>query len=131
LSANDNRFLSEVYARLVCEVLAGNGIEALYPSGSVPTPAVSTPSATGNSAARLMITASHNPLGLMATNLRPSMPARLHRKSARRFEARIDASPVRSGSDVQDYDPIPAHVAVIKKMVDLKAIKRAKLRNRH
>src|SRR5439155_26983884 len=37
----DNRFLSEVYARHVAEVLAGNGIEALLPPVAVPTPAVS------------------------------------------------------------------------------------------
>ena len=37
----DNRFLSEVYARLVCEVFAGNGIEVLYPPEAVPTPAIS------------------------------------------------------------------------------------------
>src|SRR5260221_7001391 len=35
----DNRFFSEVYAKLVCEVLAGNGIEAFYPPEAVPTPA--------------------------------------------------------------------------------------------
>ena len=36
----DGRFLSEVYAKLVCEVLAANGIHALYAPEMVPVPAV-------------------------------------------------------------------------------------------
>ncbi len=57
----DNRFLSEVYARLVGEVLAGNGIEALYPPVAVPTPAVSYAVRHRKLCGAVMITASHNP----------------------------------------------------------------------
>jgi phosphomannomutase len=57
----DNRFLSETYAKLVCEVLAANGIKALYPPLAVPTPAVTFAVRDRKLCGAVMITASHNP----------------------------------------------------------------------
>ena len=57
----DNRFFSEVYARLVCEVLAGNGIPAIYSTVAAPTPAVAFAVRDRQLRGAVMITASHNP----------------------------------------------------------------------
>src|SRR5438128_873068 len=57
----DNRFLSETFAKLVCEVLAANGFKALYAPESVPTPAVSYAIKDRKLCGGVMITASHNP----------------------------------------------------------------------
>jgi len=124
----DNRFLSEVYARLVCEVFAGNGIEALLPPEAVPTPAISYAVRDRQLCGAVMITASHNPPQFNGYKLKAEFAGPATPEMCAAIEARIDASPVKTGSDIQSYDPRPAHVAVVKKMVDLKAIKRAKLR---
>ena len=124
----DNRFLSEVFARLVCEVLAGNGIEALYPPEAVPTPAVSYAVRDRQLCGAVMITASHNPPQFNGYKLKADFAGPATPEMCSEIEARVGVSPVRLADKVQPYDPRPAHVAVIKKMVDLKAIKRAKLR---
>jgi phosphomannomutase len=124
----DNRFLSEIYARLVCEVLAGNGIEALYPPVAVPTPAVSYAVRDRRLCGAVMITASHNPPQFNGYKLKAEYAGPATPEMCSAVEALVDASPVRRGDKIQTYDPRPAHVAVVRKMVDLKAIRRAKLR---
>ena len=124
----DNRFFSEVYARLVCEVLTGNGIEAFYPPEAVPTPAISYAVRDRQLCGAVMITASHNPPQFNGYKLKAEFAGPATPETCAEIEARIDASPVKIGSDVQTYDPRPAHIAAIKPMVDLRAIKRAKLR---
>src|SRR5438093_8673448 len=57
----DNRFLSETYGKLVCEVLAANGFSVLYPPVSAPTPAMSYAVRDRSLCGGVMITASHNP----------------------------------------------------------------------
>ena len=57
----DQRFLSETYAKRVCEVLAANGIQALYSPEATPTPAVSYAVRERRLCGAVMITASHNP----------------------------------------------------------------------
>ena len=124
----DNRFLSEVYARLVGEVFAGNGIEVLYPPEAVPTPAISYAVRNRQLGGAVMITASHNPPQFNGYKLKADFAGPATPEICAATEALVDASPVKLGTDIQTYDPRPAHVAVVKKMVDLKAIKRAKLR---
>lgn len=57
----DNRFMSEVYAEWISEVLAGNKIKAKITSTSVPSPLVSYITKVDNYDFGVMITASHNP----------------------------------------------------------------------
>ncbi|MCG3150372.1 MAG: Phosphoglucomutase [Verrucomicrobiae bacterium] len=124
----DNRFFSEVYAKLVCEVLTGNGIEALYPPEAVPTPAISYAVRDQQLCGAVMITASHNPPQFNGYKLKADFAGPATPEICAAIEARIDGSSVKTGTSIKEYDPRPAHVAVVKKMVDLKTIKRAKLR---
>ncbi len=124
----DNRFLSEVYARLVGEVLAGNGIEALYPPVAVPTPAVSYAVRHRKLCGAVMITASHNPPQFNGYKLKAEFAGPATPEICAQVEARVDANPVQRREGIEPYDPRPAHVAVLKRMVDLPAIRRARLR---
>ena len=127
----DNRFFSEVYARLVCEVLAANGFETMYAPEAVPTPAISFAVRDQKLCGAVMITASHNPPAFNGYKIKADFAGSATPEICAAIEARVDASPVKSvkfEDAVEIYDPRLAHVAFIKKMVDLKAIKRAKLR---
>lgn len=57
----DNRFLSDLFARRMAEVLAGNGIVCLLYESPVPTPMVMCAVRDEGCAYGVMITASHNP----------------------------------------------------------------------
>ncbi|NCB48010.1 MAG: hypothetical protein EOM55_00025 [Clostridia bacterium] len=57
----DNRFLSEIFAKWICEVLCANGILAKLTKTSVPSPLVSFSNKLLNNDLSVMITASHNP----------------------------------------------------------------------
>ena len=127
----DTRFFSEVYARLVCEVLTANGIETLYAPEAVPTPAISFAVRDQKLCGAVMITASHNPPEFNGYKIKAEFAGSATPEICTAIESRLDATPVKSvkfDGAVEIYDPRLAHVAFIKKMVDLKAIKRAKLR---
>lgn len=57
----DKRFLSEFFARTVCEVLAGNGINAFLTDGPTPTPVIAYAVLDKKAVGAVNITASHNP----------------------------------------------------------------------
>ena len=127
----DTRFLSETYARLVCEVMAANGIATLCAPTAVPTPAIAYAVRDRQLCGAVMITASHNPPQFNGYKLKAEFAGSATPAICAAIEARLDATPVRSGPftpAVQLYDPRPAHIAALKKMVDLKAIHRARLR---
>ncbi len=132
----DNRFLSETYARLVCEVLAGNGIKAFYPPESVPTPAISYAVRDRKLCGAVMITASHNPPSFNGYKLKAEFAGPADPEVCREIEQRVDQSALRAArfddavrdGRIEIYDPRPAHIAAIRKFVDLKKIRGANLR---
>jgi phosphomannomutase len=132
----DNRFLSEVYAKLVCEVLAANGIKAFYPPVAPPTPAVSYAVRDRKLCGAVMITASHNPPQFNGYKVKAEFAGPADPEICSQIEKRIDQSPVRSVSfddavhtgAIEIYDPRPAHIAAVKKIVDLKKIRNARLK---
>src|SRR5439155_10082137 len=132
----DNRFLSEVYAKLTCEVLAANGIKALYPDEAVPTPSVTFAVRDRKLCGAVMITASHNPPQFNGYKLKAEFAGSAEPEACAQIEALIDQSPVRSvnfddavgSGSIELYDPRPAHIAAVKRIADLKAIRAAKFR---
>ncbi len=132
----DNRFFSEVYARLVCEVLAANGIKALYPPFAPPTPAVSFAVRDRRLCGAVMITASHNPPQFNGYKLKAHYAGSADPEVCREIEARVDQSPVRlrnfeqavQEGRIEIYDPCPAHIAAARKLVSVPLIRRARLR---
>ncbi len=132
----DNRFLSETYAKLVSEVLAANGLKALYPPVAAPTPAVTFAVRDRKLCGAVMITASHNPPQFNGYKIKAHYAGPADPETCGQVEARIDQSPVRSISfdegvkngSIEIYDPRAAHVAAVKQIVDLQRIRAAKLR---
>jgi alpha-D-glucose phosphate-specific phosphoglucomutase len=132
----DNRFLSETYAKLVCEVLAANGIKALYPPLAVPTPAVTFAVRDRKLCGAVMITASHNPPQFNGYKLKAHYAGPADPEICAQVEALVDRAPVRlvsfddgvKNGTIEVYDPREAHVAAVKKIIDLKKIRGAKLR---
>jgi len=131
----DNRFLSETYAKLVCEVLAANGIQSLYPPVASPTPAVTFAVRDRKLCGAVMITASHNPPQFNGYKLKAHYAGPADPDICRQVESRVDQSPVRSvnfdegvkDGSIEIYDPLPAHIAAARKIVDLKKIQSTKL----
>jgi alpha-D-glucose phosphate-specific phosphoglucomutase len=132
----DNRFLSEVYAKLVCEVLAANGLRVLVPPESAPTPAVSYAVRDRHLCGAVMITASHNPPSFNGYKIKAEFAGPADPEICAEIEKRIDQSPVRrvdfdeavKAGRIEVYDPRPAHVASVKPFVDLKKIRGAGLK---
>jgi len=132
----DNRFLSEVYAKLVCEVMAANGIKAFYPPVAPPTPAVSYAVRDRKLCGAVMITASHNPPQFNGYKIKADYAGPADPEICSQIEKRIDQSPVRSVSfdeavrdgTIELYDPRPAHVSALKKLADVNKIRSARLK---
>lgn len=131
----DNRFLSETFAEAVCEVLAANGITALYPPGAVPTPAVAHAVRERQLCGAVMISASHNPPQFNGYKLKAEYAGPADPEICQQIEALVDRNPVRQASfaaavaagQIELYDPRRAHLAAVKKFVDLGAVRRARL----
>jgi alpha-D-glucose phosphate-specific phosphoglucomutase len=132
----DNRFLSETFARIVCEVMAGNGIKALYPPTSVPTPAVSYAVRNRQLAGAVMITASHNPPTFNGYKLKAEFAGSAEPEMCAEIELLLDQPAVKSvpfdagiaAGMVEICDPRQAHVAAAKKIVNLPEIRNSRLR---
>jgi phosphomannomutase len=132
----DNRFLSEVYAKLVCEVLAGNGLKAIYTPHAAPTPSVAFAVRDRQLRGAVMITASHNPPEFNGYKLKADYAGPADPELCAAVERCLDQSPVKSvpfdagvkAGSIQIYDPRPAHVAAVKKIVNLRKIRAAPLR---
>src|SRR5207249_2170064 len=132
----DNRFLSEVYAKLTCEVLAANGIKALYPDEAVPTPSVTFAVRDRKLAGAVMITASHNPPQFNGYKLKAEYAGPADPELCTQIEKHVDQSPVRftrfddavQTGRIEIYNPRPKHIAAVKRIVDLKRIRKARLK---
>src|SRR6202162_4733701 len=132
----NNLFLPETYAKLVCEVLAANGIKAYYPPRGVPPPAVTFAVRDRALAGAVMITASHNPPQFNGYKLKAHYAGPADPEICAQVEARVDRSPIRmigfdegvKNGTIAIYDPRAAHIAAVKKIIDLKKIRGNQLR---
>jgi phosphomannomutase len=123
----DNRFQSETFARLTAEVLAGNGIATLLCPTAAPTPSVSHAVRDRQLCGAVMITASHNPPEFNGYKIKAHYAGSADPEICAAIEARVDRSPVRGPGQFEIYDPRPAHIAAVKRIVDLNLIRRSRL----
>jgi len=125
----DNRFQSETYARLVAEVLSGNGITVHLPAVAVPTPALAYAIRQQRLCGGVMITASHNPPLFNGYKVKAHYAGSADADISRAIEQLLDRSPVRSDDKrIRPCDPRPSYLDAIGRFVDLKAIRKARLR---
>ena len=132
----DGRFLSDYFARAVCEVLAGNGIRSLVSTTLVPTCAVSRYVVAKRLPAGIMITASHNPAlyngikvkeafgGSAGTETVASIEGHLGRTKVQR----LSFEEARRAKTITQADLVPPFLAGIRSFIDLAAIRRAPFR---
>ena len=139
----DTRFASELFAREVGQVLAANGVRVLIINAPAPTQVATYAILDKKTSGGLVITASHNPYyfsGLKykpeyAGSASPEVTARLEeeiqrvQRGGRVRQLRFDDA-VRDGR-IEVFDPQPAYVAQVNRLVNLGRIKGAGLRILH
>jgi phosphomannomutase len=139
----DTRFSSDLFAREVAQVLAANGVKVLIIDAPAPTQVATYAILDQKTSGGLVITASHNPYyfsGLKykpeyAGSASPEVTARLEeeivkvQRGGRVRQLRFDDA-LRDGR-IQVFDPQPAYVAQVNRLVNLGRIKAAGLRLLH
>ena len=85
----DTRLKSDVFAKSVAEVFAGNNIHVLLNNGPVPTPVVSHAVWSDSAAAGIVITASHNPSKYNGYKLKMSDGSSASSKIVQQLETHI------------------------------------------
>ncbi|HEV2952561.1 MAG TPA: phosphoglucomutase/phosphomannomutase family protein [Candidatus Dormibacteraeota bacterium] len=141
----DCRFASEVFAQLVAEVLAANGVPSLLFDRPTPTQVASWTVIDQHATGAAVITASHNPWLFNGVKYKPETGSSAPTEVIAALEDRINdiaiAGPAAvkrispgTYSDhplIRAYDPKPAYYEQVAKMLDLPALRGAGLKILH
>lgn len=133
----DRRFLSEKFAEVVAEVLTGNGFLVHLTNSATPTPVISYSVVARGAVGAVNITASHNPPGDNGFKVRDQYGGAIDPEGLLEIEKlipedeggvkRLSITEAVSKNKVQYFDPAPAYVEHIKKLIDVEPIKKAGL----
>jgi len=131
----DWRFLSEKYAELAAEVLAGNGIKVLLSDKAVPTPLVSFAIKNKKLSGGLMLTASHNPPYYNGLKIKAPYAGTADEGITKSVEALLAKNPVQSvefkkgveSGMIELTDLKKDYMKFVRSYVDLKHLKNAKV----
>jgi len=133
---HDRRFISEYFAVAAAEVLAGNGIRVHLTDGHTPTPVISYAVVAQGASGAVNITASHNPPTDNGFKVRDEHGGAIAPDGLREIEARIPAikgvkrlslAEAEAEGLVHHFDPAPAYLKHLKKLIDVEPIKNAGL----
>jgi alpha-D-glucose phosphate-specific phosphoglucomutase len=132
----DTRFLSDRFARAVCEVLAANGIRSVLSDRAIPTCAVSRYVVARHCQAGLVITASHNPAIYNGIKVKEAFGGSADTQTVASIERRIDGHPLKRLPFEQAVEQrlirtaefLPLFLKGIRDCVDLKTIRHSRLR---
>jgi phosphomannomutase len=134
---HDRRFASEYFAAAVAEVMAGNGFSVLLTEGPTPTPCISHSVRAQDACGGVNITASHNPGTDNGFKVRDSNGAALAPDALHDVESLIPDSaeevkrlPMErclADGTIRKFDPTPAYIEQIQRMVDLEPLRRSGL----
>jgi len=133
----DMRFQSERFAAACAEVIAANGLKVYLTNGATPTPVISFAVVDKGAAGAINITASHNPPTDNGFKVRNRHGGAIAPEGLKEIESRIpDAvedvkriafSEAEKEGRIVLFDPKPAYLQQINRLVDLEAIKSAGL----
>ncbi len=139
----DTRFASDRFAREVAQVLAGNGVRALLIDAPSPTQVSSYAILDRKASGAVVVTASHNPYYFSGLKYKPEYAGSASPEVTGRLEQEI-AVVQRSGQVrqlrfedgerqglIEVFDPRPAYVTQIGRMVNLQVLKDAGLHILH
>lgn len=136
----DNRFLSEKFAEVVAEVMAGNNISSWITVEATPTPVTAYAIKALGAGGAVMITASHNPpeyngIKFIPEYAGPAVPeitGAIENKIALvRGSEDVRVLSVKKARDegiVRDLDPKPGYIEHLRKLLDIGAVCRGNLR---
>lgn len=132
----DTRFLSEKYAELIACVFAANGIRTILSDRPTPTPSVSFTIKDRGMIGGIMVTASHNPARYNGIKFKAYYGGSANPEITKKFESYLGQSEVRYAPAAELREQgllayenfIPQHLDFIRKYVDLKALRKAKLK---
>ncbi len=135
---HDRRFASEHFAAASAEVLAANGLSVLITDGPTPTPTISYAIGFQKACGGVNITASHNPGTDNGFKVRDSNGAAIAPDLLKRIEESIpgDIAGVKripfdhgvTQGSIRKFDPAPAYIEQLRRMIDLDALKQAPLK---
>lgn len=133
----DKRFLSENFAAEAAEVLAASGLRVYLTNSATPTPVISYSVIAKKAAGAVNITASHNPSSDNGFKVRDEHGGAIDPEGLLEIEALIPYDPAnipqmslekaQAQGKVVVFDPAPAYIAQLRKMIDLQPIKDAGL----
>lgn len=134
----DKRFQSENFAAAVAEVLAANGLRVYLTQSATPTPVISYSVPSRQAVSAINITASHNPPNDNGFKVRNEFGGAIDPEGLKEIESLIPeqaeqvkriniASAIEEGR-VERFDPAPAYIEQIHRLLDLQPIKDAGLK---
>jgi phosphomannomutase len=133
---HDKRFSAEFFAAAVAEVLAANGFRVLLTEGATPTPVISYSVLAQGAAGAVNVTASHNPPTDNGFKVRDENGGAIAPDGLREIESaippiedvkRVSLQEALGQGLVTYFDPAPAYLAQIARLIDVQPIKDAGL----
>jgi len=132
----DRRFLSKEFAKTVALVLAANKIKVVLSDRDVPTPVISLNCLKGKYDLGIMITASHNPAQFNGLKIKSPEGGSADKPVTNKVESLLGKTKVRQIEEseakkkklLEIRDLTKIYVEFLKKFVDLKRIKKLKLK---
>lgn len=132
----DTRFMSETFAKLSAQVLAGNKIKTLLCKRNTPTPVIAYDIVKNKLAGGINFTASHNPPEYNGLKFSPSWGGPALPETTQKIEkycSQIKLNDVKISSFddglksklIEYYDPRPAYLKRIKELVNFKMLKKS------
>jgi len=133
---HDTRFDSREFAASAAKVLSSNGIKVFFTDRDAPTPVISFHVINKKADGAINITASHNPPEYNGLKFSPSHGGPASPEVTKDIENRAakikseieEPSQSSLKYEIEYFDPRPAYLERIKDLVDLPAIKKAKLK---
>src|SRR5687768_11240797 len=134
---HDTRFLGREFSLAVAEVLANAGLTPLLCERDAPTPVISYTIRDRKAIGGINMTASHNPAEWQGLKFSTSNGAPATPEVTKQIEARVNELISQSWSmkpavagrfECKTIDPRPAYSKQLKRLIDFRAIKKAKLK---
>ncbi|MBU0511311.1 MAG: phosphoglucomutase/phosphomannomutase family protein, partial [Chloroflexi bacterium] len=132
---HDKRFLAEEFSAAVAEVLAGNGLRVYLTDGAAPTPVISYAVVAQDAVGAVNVTASHNPPIDNGFKVRDENGGAIDPEGLTEIEnlipktedevRRMPLAEAEAQGLVVRFDPAPAYIEQIEKLIDLQPIKDA------
>jgi phosphomannomutase len=133
---HDKRFSGELFAAAVAEVLAANGFQVLLTDGATPTPVISYSVTAQGAAGAVNVTASHNPPTDNGFKVRDEHGGAIAPDGLRQIEGlipsieavrRVTLDEAIAQGAAAYFDPAPAYLEQIARLIDVQPIKDAGL----